>query len=89
MIDDATSRLHARFVRHSTEENMRLLWSYLENNRRPICFYTDKASLFSTALKTTRDESHAAREPGGDAAYPDRASAPGIGDRVNSGGSNS
>src|SRR6202162_6463911 len=30
MIDDATSRLFARFVRHdSSEENMRLLWSYL------------------------------------------------------------
>src|SRR5260221_13864244 len=29
MIDDASSRLWARFVRHdSTEENMRLLWSY-------------------------------------------------------------
>jgi hypothetical protein len=31
MIDDATSRLWARFVRHdSTEENMKLLWSHLE-----------------------------------------------------------
>ena len=31
MIDDATSELTARFVRHdSTEENMRLLWIYLE-----------------------------------------------------------
>ena len=31
MIDDATSRCIARFVLHdSTEENMRLLWSYLE-----------------------------------------------------------
>ena len=29
MIDDATSHVHARFVMHdSTEENMRLLWSY-------------------------------------------------------------
>ena len=29
MIDDASSRIHARFARHdSTEENMRLLWSY-------------------------------------------------------------
>jgi len=33
MIDDATSRLHARFVLHdSTAENMRLLWSYLERH---------------------------------------------------------
>lgn len=57
MIDDATSRLMARFVRHdSTEENMRLLWSYLEKNGRPLLFYTDKASLFQTAEKRRRDE---------------------------------
>jgi hypothetical protein len=56
MIDDATSRLHARFVLHdSTEENMRLLWSYLECYGRPLSFYTDKASLFQTAPKTPRD----------------------------------
>jgi hypothetical protein len=31
MIADRTSRLFARFVRHdSTEENMKVLWSYLE-----------------------------------------------------------
>ncbi len=57
MIDDATSRLFARFVRHdSTEENMRLLWSYLEKFGRPLSFYTDKASLFQTAEKRKRDE---------------------------------
>jgi hypothetical protein len=57
MIDDATSRLVARFVRHdSTEENMRLLWSYLEKFGRPVTFYTDKASLFRTAGKRRRDE---------------------------------
>jgi len=57
MIDDATSRLFARFVRHdSTEENMRLLWSYLEKFGRPHTFYTDKASLFQTAEKHKRDE---------------------------------
>src|SRR5450432_2645269 len=57
MIDDATSRLFARFVRHdSTEENMQLLWSYLEKLGRPIAFYTDKASLFQTAEKRKRDE---------------------------------
>jgi VWFA-related protein len=40
MIDDATSRLHARFVLHdSTAENMRLLWSYLERYGRPVSFY--------------------------------------------------
>jgi hypothetical protein len=57
MIDDATSRLFARFVRHdTTEENMRLLWSYLEKFGRPLAFYTDKASLFQTAEKRKRDE---------------------------------
>jgi hypothetical protein len=58
MIDDATSRLMARFVRHdSTEENMKLLWSYLEKFGRPVLFYTDRAGLFETAEKRRRDES--------------------------------
>jgi transposase len=57
MIDDATSRLFARFVRHdSTAENMKLLWSYVEKFGRPLAFYTDKASLFQTAEKRRRDE---------------------------------
>jgi hypothetical protein len=57
MIDDATSQLFARFVRHdSSEENMKLLWSYLEKFGRPVAFYTDKASLFQTAEKRKRDE---------------------------------
>ena len=57
MIDDATSRLFARFVRHdSTEENMKLLWSYLEKFGRPLTFYTDKASVFHTTEKRKRDE---------------------------------
>jgi transposase len=57
MIDDATSRLWARFVEHdSTEENMRLLHSYLEENGRPLSFYTDKASLFANSPKNRRGE---------------------------------
>jgi transposase-like protein len=64
MIDDATSRLFARFVRHdSTEENMRLLWSYLEKFGRPLAFYTDKASIFRTADKRRRDEPGVDKEP--------------------------
>jgi transposase InsO family protein len=56
MIDDATSRLFARFVRHdSTAENMKLVWSYLEKFGRPLAFYTDKASHFQTAEKRKRD----------------------------------
>jgi transposase len=55
MIDDASSRLHARFVLHdSTEENMRLVWSYVERYGRPVSYYTDKAALFQTAPKTPR-----------------------------------
>jgi transposase len=39
MIDDASSRLHARFVLHdSTEENMRLVWSYVELHGRPVSY---------------------------------------------------
>jgi biotin operon repressor/transposase-like protein len=47
MIDDATSELTARFAPHdSSEENMRLLWRYIEQNGRPVEVYTDKAGLF-------------------------------------------
>ena len=47
MIDDAPRRPFARFVRHDTsEENMRLLWAYLERFGRPLAFYTDKAGMF-------------------------------------------
>ena len=55
MIDDATSELTAGFVpRDSTEENMRMLWSYVERNGRPVAFYTDKASLFQNTPKLRR-----------------------------------
>ncbi len=57
MIDDATSRMLARFVEHdSTEENMRLLASYLERHGRPVSIYTDKATLFANLPKTKRGE---------------------------------
>jgi transposase len=63
MIDDATSRIHARFVLHdSTAENMRLLWSYVELYGRPLGFYTDKASLFQTAPKIARDPKELPRD---------------------------
>jgi transposase len=64
MIDDATSRLFARFVRHdSTEQNMKLLWSYVEKFGRPLAFYTDKASIFRTAEKRRRDEPGVDKDP--------------------------
>lgn len=57
MIDDATSRLFARCVRHdSREENMRVLWAYVERFGRPLAFYTDKAGMFQVAVKTKRLE---------------------------------
>jgi hypothetical protein len=63
LIDDATSGLWARFVRSdSTEENMRLLWSYLERNGRPVALYTDKAALFRTAPKVHRRETDLSRD---------------------------
>jgi transposase len=64
MIDDATSELTARFVTSdSTAENMRLLWEYVEKNGRPVAFYTDKASHFQTAPKTSRHLSRVERDP--------------------------
>jgi hypothetical protein len=48
MIDDASSQAYGRFVEHdSTEENLRVLWGYLERWGRPVEFYTDKSSLFT------------------------------------------
>ncbi len=47
MLDDATSRARARFAEHdTTEENLRLLESYLKRWGRPGEFYTDKDSMF-------------------------------------------
>jgi len=55
MIDDATSRVFARFARHDTaEENMRVAWAYLERFGRPLAFYTDKAGMFVTTPKNAR-----------------------------------
>lgn len=63
MIDDATSELTARFVRHdSTEENMRLLWSYLAQYGRPLAFYTDKAAMFQTPPRTPRKLTELSRD---------------------------
>ncbi|MDQ2950127.1 MAG: ISNCY family transposase [Acidobacteriota bacterium] len=57
MIDDATSRYLARFVMSdSTEENMAVLKQYLNLHGRPLAFYTDKAGIFQTAVKTKRGE---------------------------------
>ena len=63
MIDDATSRWFARFVKSdSTVENMNHLEGYLKAHGRPLGYYTDKASLFQTAVKTKRDGSRKGKE---------------------------
>ena len=54
MIDDARSRLTARFVGHdSTEENLRQLGCYGKQHGRPVSVYTDKASLFQIAPRAS------------------------------------
>lgn len=64
MIDDATSELTARFAPHdSTEENMRLMWQYLELHGRPGEYYTDKAGLFQINRPLHYNQ-HLAEEPG-------------------------
>lgn len=48
MIDDATSRLHARFYNsESTENYMDLLWSYMAAYGRPVALYTDRHTIFT------------------------------------------
>ncbi len=52
-IDDATNRLFGRFVAaDSTEQHMRVLWSYVERYGRPQALYTDRASVFQPRLYT-------------------------------------
>lgn len=57
MVDDATSRVFARFVRHdSCEDNMRVLWEYLVRFGRPLEFYTDKAAMFESTPKNGEED---------------------------------
>ena len=50
LIDDATSRIWARFAEHdTTEENLRTLGGWLRRYGRPLAHYTDKNSIFRTA----------------------------------------
>ena len=49
LIDDATSRIWARFTEHdSTEENLRTLAGWLQRYGRPVSHYTDRNSIFRT-----------------------------------------
>jgi hypothetical protein len=51
LIDDASSKLFARFVpADSSEQHRRVLKTYVERYGRPQATYTDKASLFQPTL---------------------------------------
>jgi hypothetical protein len=53
MVDDASSIAYGRFVRQdSTDENLRVLWGYLERWGRPVEFYTDRDSMFTVNRPT-------------------------------------
>lgn len=57
LIDDATSRLWARFGEHdTTEENLRTLQGWLRRWGRPWALYTDKDSVFQPAGPPAREE---------------------------------
>jgi transposase len=63
MIDDATSQAYARIVEHdSAEENLQVLWGYLERWGRPLEFYTDKSSLFTVNAPPPEAEDEVVRE---------------------------
>jgi transposase len=63
MIDDASSQAYARFAEHdSTEENLRVLWKYLERWGRPVAFYTDKGSLFTVNKPPVEASDEAVKE---------------------------
>jgi hypothetical protein len=57
LIDDATSRMWARFAEHdSTEENLRTLGGWLRRYGRPLAHYTDRNSIFRTTRAAALDE---------------------------------
>ncbi len=57
MIDDATSRLYARFFEtDSTRTNMTIIRDYIRKYGRPVAIYADKASHFKTTRQASVDE---------------------------------
>ncbi len=63
MVDDAESRLRARFVAHdSTVENLCMLREWVETYGRMRAVYTDKGSVFRTTEKTRRGELREGRD---------------------------
>ena len=63
LIDDASSRMRARFVEHdSTLENMAMLRGWVERYGRMVAVYTDGNTLFHNLEKTPRDCTKGERE---------------------------
>jgi hypothetical protein len=63
LIDDASSRMRARFVESdSTLENMALLREWVEQHGRMLAVYTDGNTLFHNLEKTPRDATREERE---------------------------
>jgi len=63
MIDDASSRLYARFFpTESTRSNMALLAGYIRRYGCPVAIYADRASHFQCAEKRTIADQLAGRE---------------------------
>jgi transposase len=57
LIDDATSRIWARFAEHdNTEENLQTLGCWLRRYGRPLAHYTDRNSIFRTTRPAQWDE---------------------------------
>ncbi len=82
LIDDATSRIWARFTEHdTTEENLRTLEGWLRRYGRPLAHYTDKNSIFRRAGPAAASGTTAGRA----AAFAVRTSAERTGDRMDRG----
>ena len=63
MVDDATSRLYARFhPTDSTLTNMAMLQAYIHRYGRPVAIYADQASHFKCTEKRTIADELAGRE---------------------------
>ncbi|MGH9746814.1 MAG: ISNCY family transposase [Candidatus Acidiferrales bacterium] len=57
LIDDATSRVWARFTEHdTTEENLRTFGGWLQRYGRPLAHYTDRNSIYRAARPAAMGE---------------------------------
>jgi hypothetical protein len=64
MVDDATSKTHARlFEEETTEAAMRTLWSWITRYGIPLSLYTDRKNVYVTEREATLEEQLAGEEP--------------------------